>query len=553
MGKQTKTYDIKIIQKRPNGGRIRINTASVDRDKDRVFPSGAKIQNYNTNPTVQWGHNYRDPWAVVGKTNELIVTDDYIDADFDLRPAANDQDPQNVVLLLWAGDWVRTASIGFMPDRDKTERNDQGGFDYKEWELIEWSLVPIPSNQDALRQNWIKAFGAMEPEVKGEGDDLAWIRILEVESDLGIQKMFAAFRSYSTDIPEDATKLDFDEDGDLIEVPHPDAGKTIWRKEVDFIPPIAYTSDKWGEDATYSVSARDIPDEELVKSKRESWKILELSEIVLSLPVEKSWNPKKIFTLDVCELTDRGVTRLKQIFPAIKQRQLTKDNKTVVPYRDEGTADEGESWSRPTLSDFTDQTFEELTAAERRRIMRHYAWSANNPPEAFGDLKLPHHKPQTNGVGPAVWRGVAAAAQRISSSDIPEADVSGVRAHLAAHYRQYDKPVPWEQESMDDNNDGANSKIRISGLCYVCGKDFDFSGVTPVHIVANEKGIAHPECVEKQGSDPDNSAAPPDNSSEPPTSPPDEVYPPTPDASEDELEAQAAQVLADFAALFHIE
>jgi HK97 family phage prohead protease len=144
-----KTFEIKVLSGSDKGGRILINTGSVDRDRDRVMPSGMKVENYTRNPVVQWGHNYRDPWATVGKTTKLDVTPDGIVAEFELRPAANDQDPQNIVRLLWEGGWVRTASIGFIPTQGK--QNAEGGMDFSEWELLEWSLVPIPANQDALR------------------------------------------------------------------------------------------------------------------------------------------------------------------------------------------------------------------------------------------------------------------------------------------------------------------------------------------------------------------------------------------------------------------
>lgn len=177
-----KLFDIKTIEKRENGGRIRINTAGFDRDRDRVFPRGAKLENYLKNPVVQYGHNYRDPWATIGRTNELLVTDEYIEADFDLRPAANDNDPQSIVLLLWNGNWIKAASIGFMPDENKENvKNDAGGIDFWSWQLLEWSLVSIPSNQDALRLGLDKIFSQKgeddteydgqdtQPDVEGDG------------------------------------------------------------------------------------------------------------------------------------------------------------------------------------------------------------------------------------------------------------------------------------------------------------------------------------------------------------------------------------------------
>ena len=119
--------------------------------------------------------------------------------------------------------------------------------------------------------------------------------------------------------------------------------------------------------------------------------------------------------------------------------------KEAVPFRSEGTTQEG-SWSRPNLSDFTDSRFDELDASERRRIGRHYAWSANWPPEAFDDLKLPHHVPRRQGVGPAHWRGVVAAMAALLGArggvDIPDGDRDEVYQHLARHYEEFDAEPP---------------------------------------------------------------------------------------------------------------
>jgi hypothetical protein len=146
---QHKTFEVKVAERRKDGGKIIINTAGLDRQRDRVLPTGVDANAYLKNPIVQWGHNYREPWSTIGKTTAIDVTDKAITVDFELRPAANDQDPQNVVKLLWEGGWVKTASIGFLPTEGKP--NDQGGMDFTKWELLEWSLVPIPANAEALR------------------------------------------------------------------------------------------------------------------------------------------------------------------------------------------------------------------------------------------------------------------------------------------------------------------------------------------------------------------------------------------------------------------
>ena len=120
--------------------------------------------------------------------------------------------------------------------------------------------------------------------------------------------------------------------------------------------------------------------------------------------------------------------------------------KAALPFRDTGTMGEDEAWSRPKLSDFTGEAWEDLSDAEKRRIAAHYAWTANNPPESFADLKLPHHQPKKSGVGPAMWRGVRAAMGALLGArggvDIPEGDKQSVYNHLRRHYEQYDKEPP---------------------------------------------------------------------------------------------------------------
>jgi HK97 family phage prohead protease len=112
--------------------------------------------------------------------------------------------------------------------------------------------------------------------------------------------------------------------------------------------------------------------------------------------------------------------------------------KAVVPFRATAMAPEGDSWAAPTLADFTDKAWGDLTEAEIGKVMACYAWTANNPPTAFGDLKLPHHTPS----GAVVWAACAAVMARMNQAQIPDADMAGVRQHMAGHYKQFDKPMP---------------------------------------------------------------------------------------------------------------
>jgi hypothetical protein len=122
----------------------------------------------------------------------------------------------------------------------------------------------------------------------------------------------------------------------------------------------------------------------------------------------------------------------------------TVASKAAVPFKDTGT-NEGD-WKKPTLEKFSDESWEDLSDAEKRRIANHYAWAADMPPDTFGDVKLPHHQAGKEGIGPAVWNGVTAAMGALLGArggvKIAEKDRKSVYNHLAKHYEQFDKEPP---------------------------------------------------------------------------------------------------------------
>ena len=107
------------------------------------------------------------------------------------------------------------------------------------------------------------------------------------------------------------------------------------------------------------------------------------------------------------------------------------------------TAPESTAWQKPTLQDFTDKGWTDLSSSEKRDIAKHFAWAAEMPPNTFGDLKFPHHDPKTHKI---VWSAVANAGARLEQSNLPEADKQKVRQHLSPHYKAFGKTAPWEQD-----------------------------------------------------------------------------------------------------------
>lgn len=137
------------------------------------------------------------------------------------------------------------------------------------------------------------------------------------------------------------------------------------------------------------------------------------------------------------------------------------EHKTVPRNVSEALAPRETAWEAPTLRDFTDQAWDELDDAARRRIAGHYAWSATWPPERFSDLKLPHHRPSD---GRVVWRGVVAAMAALLGARggvaLPAAERRAVYAHLAAHYRAFGAEPPDLHSTEADLDTVSVSPVR---------------------------------------------------------------------------------------------
>lgn len=137
-----------------------ISTEVVDRDGDIVVAAGADVSNYEKNPVVLFGHRYNDPQAVVGKALEIVKEEGKgIRAKWQFAPLGTSVGA-DAVRRLWANGFLNATSIGFMvPDggtEDIVAEGDEGetrrtGIRFNEWELLEFSIVPVPANQDALR------------------------------------------------------------------------------------------------------------------------------------------------------------------------------------------------------------------------------------------------------------------------------------------------------------------------------------------------------------------------------------------------------------------
>lgn len=154
-----------------------ITTAAIDRDGEVVMPSGMNSKHFESNPVLLYAHDATKP---IGKMVNMRRSDTVIEADFSLvpRPSTHEGEwfPDTVGALMKFGA-LNGTSIGFSPMKNGFRNATKGDTEkygvgvsrvYSKWNLMEVSVVAVPSNQEALvaavskgilSSNSAKAFG----------------------------------------------------------------------------------------------------------------------------------------------------------------------------------------------------------------------------------------------------------------------------------------------------------------------------------------------------------------------------------------------------------
>ncbi len=152
---------------------------------------------------------------------------------------------------------------------------------------------------------------------------------------------------------------------------------------------------------------------------------------------------------------------IKSADEAAKQHADAKD---YCPRNPEGygKAPENAEWMKPTLDDFTDKLWADLSDDERRGIASCYAYCGDL--NDFSSLKLPHHDPKTKSV---VWNGVrsafAAAMGARGGVDLGTR-YDEVISHLMQHYRDFDKKAPWGMGEMQNTAVGRDEMTNTEEI-----------------------------------------------------------------------------------------
>jgi HK97 family phage prohead protease len=137
--------------------RFTISTAAVDRESDTIAIEGWDLANWIRNPVVLWGHDAS--LLPIGRGFDLSIENGALKASVEFIPADNPLGgamAESVYRLASTG-FLNATSVGFRPIKwsftDDPERGADDwfpGIDFETQELVEFSIVTVPANPEAL-------------------------------------------------------------------------------------------------------------------------------------------------------------------------------------------------------------------------------------------------------------------------------------------------------------------------------------------------------------------------------------------------------------------
>lgn len=164
-----------------------ITTASVDRHRENIITSGVDTTNYMDNPVVLYGHDYGS--LPIGKALKLVEMKNKIKARFqlaiDIFPFAN------TVYEMVRNGYINAVSIGGV-----VKKWSEDYMTIEEMEMVEFSIVPIPANPEALitSRSIEQATGKSLDTIKQEYVDFAREILLDKTADMGQDELKDAIK-----------------------------------------------------------------------------------------------------------------------------------------------------------------------------------------------------------------------------------------------------------------------------------------------------------------------------------------------------------------------
>jgi HK97 family phage prohead protease len=145
-----------VAQENPDTNRqlpFIISTESSDRYGDTIAVNGWQLDKYNQNPVVLWAHDSRK--LPVGRAVRTWIdpVQGALRSIAEFMPVGVDSFADTVFQMLKLG-FLNAVSVGFKPVKWAYKEGDgwDASVEFLEQELLEYSVVPIPANTDALVQ-----------------------------------------------------------------------------------------------------------------------------------------------------------------------------------------------------------------------------------------------------------------------------------------------------------------------------------------------------------------------------------------------------------------
>ena len=149
-----------ITQTGENAYSVTIYAAEKVRSPLDLVLDGMSTVNYSKNPVVLWAHERAS--IPIGRSLNITKDGSTLRADFEFLEG---DDFAGRVKNAWDRDFLRAASVGWWPT--KSEPTDIGWVDL-ESDLLEWSIVPVPADPDALREAHARVMSSLvEPPKPG--------------------------------------------------------------------------------------------------------------------------------------------------------------------------------------------------------------------------------------------------------------------------------------------------------------------------------------------------------------------------------------------------
>jgi hypothetical protein len=173
-----------------------LSTSAEDRDGDTINPDGWMLDDYRKNPVVLWAHDLKS--LPIGRGENVAVSKGALRGTT-VFPEAGVYPLADQVAGLVAGGFLRGVSVGFTPVEATPRGGRSKGVAFRKQMLYEYSLLPIPSNAEALTFATEKGlrFELVRPAFEALADGGAWFGVPETERVL-VQKALSYASGQST-------------------------------------------------------------------------------------------------------------------------------------------------------------------------------------------------------------------------------------------------------------------------------------------------------------------------------------------------------------------